>query len=97
MANNPIFGGNPLAVVIRLVLLSIVVGVILSALGITPDNLVYSIRLLASRIYHFGFETFEWAFGYFLLGALIVVPIWIVTRVIAGFSRKSSGGRDDRA
>lgn len=88
MSPNQIFGGNPLSVIIRLVLISIVVGVVLSAIGITPDNFLYRLRLLGSRLYEFGFETIEWAFGYFLLGAIIVIPIWILARIISSLSRK---------
>ena len=39
-------GGSPLAVAFRLILLSILVGVVLAAIGFDPWNIVYSIRLL---------------------------------------------------
>ena len=39
-------GGSPLAVAFRLVLLSILVGVVLAAIGFDPWNIVHSIRLL---------------------------------------------------
>lgn len=60
MDRNGVFGGNPLGVLIRLVLLSIVVGVVLSALGITPGNLFYHLNVLARRIYDMGFGAIEW-------------------------------------
>jgi len=75
-------GGSPLGVIIRLVLLSIVVGVVLSALGITPDNFFYQINLLLRRIYDLGFGVFEWVLGYLVLGAMVVVPIWLIARLI---------------
>mgnify|MGYP001767094568 CR=1 FL=1 len=87
---NPrtIFGGNPLGVIIRLILLSIVVGVVLSALGITPRNIVYHIEVLARRIYDLGFETFDWLFQYLVLGAIVVIPIWLVARVFGVFGAR---------
>ena len=88
---NQFFGGSPIAVILRLVILSIVVGIVLSAMGITPDNFFYSIRLLAHRIYDMGFGAIDWLFGYFVLGAIIVVPIWIIARVIG-----MMGGGDGR-
>ncbi|MEM7777170.1 MAG: DUF6460 domain-containing protein [Pseudomonadota bacterium] len=97
MSPNQIFGGNPLSVIIRLALLSVVVGIILSALGIAPDNLLYSLQLLASRLYHFGADTLQWAFQYFLLGAAIVVPIWLITRVFSALTNKRAKDRDDGA
>ena len=45
-------GGSPLAVAFRLILLSILVGVVLAAIGFDPWNIVHSIRLLFQR--HLG-------------------------------------------
>ncbi|MEO1694218.1 MAG: DUF6460 domain-containing protein [Pseudomonadota bacterium] len=87
-------GGNPLAVILRLAVLSIIVGVVLSALGITPDNFIARITLLAQRIYDLGFGAFEWLGSYLLLGALVVVPIWLLTRLFGGGRADKDG--DDR-
>ena len=57
---NRFLGGSPLAVAFRLVLLSILVGVVLAAIG---------------------FDTVNWLWRYFLLGAVIVIPIWLLMRV----------------
>lgn len=81
MDRDSLFGGNPVGVVIRLVLLSIIVGVVLSALDITPRDLIFRIRLLLQRVYDMGFGAVEWAAQYFLLGAVVVVPIWLLTRL----------------
>ncbi len=75
-------GGSPLAVFFRLVLLSILVGVVLAALGFDPWNLVLSIRILIERVWAMGFDAVEWVWRYFLLGAVIVVPIWLVMRLV---------------
>lgn len=91
MKLEQIFGGNPLGVIVRLVIMSVVVGIILSALGITPDNLFYRLTLLVERIYAMGWGAVEWALGYFLIGAVIVVPIWLISRLFGGGRR-----RDDR-
>jgi hypothetical protein len=76
------FGGSPLGVIVRLILLSIVIGVLLAALGLDPRNIWYSAELLVRRIANMGFEAVEWVWRYFLLGALIVFPIWLVVRLI---------------
>lgn len=80
-------GGSPLGVLIRLVLLSIVVGVVLKALGITPDNFFYQIRLLLQRIYDLGFGALESIAEYLVLGAMVVVPIWLIARLIKSARR----------
>ena len=75
------FGGRPLAVVGRLILLSILVGVVLAAIGFDPWNIVHSIRLLFQRIWDLGFDAINGLWRYFLLGAVIVIPIWLISRM----------------
>jgi len=75
------FGGPPLAVMGRLVLLSILVGVILAAIGLDPWNIVESVRQLIVHIWRMGFDVVRWLWRYFLLGAVIVVPIWFLVRL----------------
>ncbi len=77
-------GGSPVWVVIQLVLLSVVVGVILSALGIDPLDIVSSLRRLVEHLFSFGFETVERLWRYFVLGAVIVVPLWLILRIARG-------------
>lgn len=88
MDSRSIFGGNPLGVVLRLVLLSIVVGVVLSALGVTPANFFYHIEVLLRRIYDLGFSTLDWLLQYLVLGAIVVIPIWIVARLLGAVGRR---------
>lgn len=77
-----IFGGSPLAVVGRLILISILVGVILSVLGFDLFDIVRSIERLLRSIWDMGFDALRWLWRYFLLGAVIVVPIWLVMRIV---------------
>jgi hypothetical protein len=84
MANgttNRFFGGPPLSVLVRLILLSILVGVILSAIGLDPFDIWRSIERLVRSIWNMGWDALDWAWRYFLLGAVIVVPIWILVRL----------------
>lgn len=74
-------GGSPLAVAFRLVLLSILVGVVLGAIGFDPWNILDSIRLLVQRIWEFGFDAITGLWRYFLLGAVIVLPVWLLSRL----------------
>jgi len=74
-------GGPPLAVLGRLILLSILVGVILAAIGLDPWNIIESVRALIVHIWTMGFDVVRWLWRYFLLGAVIVVPIWLLVRL----------------
>jgi hypothetical protein len=91
MDRDRLLGGNPVGVIIRLVVMSIVVGIVLHALNITPETLIYRLQIIIRRLYDLGFGSIEWAFRYFLMGAVVVIPIWIVVRVLGAMG----GRRDD--
>lgn len=76
-------GGSPLAVLFRLVLLSVLVGVVLAAIGFDPWNIVTSIRRLFQWVYELGFDAINGLWRYFLLGAVIVVPVWLISRLLS--------------
>jgi len=75
-------GGSPLAVLGKLILLSILIGVVLSALGLDPWNIVESVRRLIRSIWDMGFDAVRWLWQYFLLGAVLVIPIWLILRIV---------------
>jgi hypothetical protein len=74
-------GGTPLSVAFRLILLSILVGVVLAAIGFDPYNILRSIELLFRRLWDLGFDAINWLWRYFLLGAVLVIPIWLLSRL----------------
>jgi Family of unknown function (DUF6460) len=76
-------GGTPLSVAFRLILLSILVGVVLAAIGFDPYNILRSIELLFRRLWDLGFDAINWLWRYFLLGAVIVIPIWLLSRLFS--------------
>ena len=63
-------------------LLSILIGVVLSAMGLDPLNIVQSITRLLRDIWNMGFDAVRWLWQYFLLGAVIVIPIWLILLVV---------------
>ncbi|ABD86323.1 DUF6460 domain-containing protein [Rhodopseudomonas palustris] len=74
-------GGSPLAVAFRLALMSLLVGVVLAAIGFDPWNIITSIRLLFIRVWELGFDAINGLWRYFLLGAVVVIPIWLLSRL----------------
>ena len=84
------FGGNPAIVLVRLVILSLIVGIVLAALGFSPFDIVDSLRRLAQRIYDMGFAAIERSARYFLLGAVIVFPVWFIMRLLKIVGRSGS-------
>jgi hypothetical protein len=87
-ALSRIVGGSPAGVLVRLVLLSIVVGFILHAAHIDPEDIFHSMEELIHRIWDLGLEPLRWLWRYFLLGAVIVVPIWLLIRLMRGLAGK---------
>jgi hypothetical protein len=91
MANdvvNRFFGGPPLWVLMRLILLSILVGVILSAIGLDPLNILSSFERLVRAIWDMGWDAVAWVWRYFLLGAVLVIPIWLIARLVKAPARR---------
>jgi hypothetical protein len=76
------FGGSPLSVIVRLVLLSILIGFILHVLDFDPWNLLLSIERLFRALWDMGFEAVRLVWRYFVLGAVLVIPIWLIVRLI---------------
>jgi hypothetical protein len=81
------FGGPPAMVLLRLVLLSVVVGVVFAALGLDPSNIVGAFRRLLESIVDNSAELIQSIVRYFLLGAIIVFPIWLIVRLMKAGSR----------
>jgi|SRR5215831_6813986 hypothetical protein len=79
---NRFFGGPPLSVIFRLILLSTLIGVILQVLGLDPWNIIDSLRRLVLRVWDMGFDAVRWVWRYLLLGAVVVVPIWLIVRLM---------------
>lgn len=75
-------GGHPLGVVLRLALLSVLVGLMLSIFGVTPRNFFSVIDNFARYVYDLGFGAVTWFLEYLVLGAMLVVPIWLIVRFL---------------
>lgn len=76
------FGGNPMAVLIRLAIISIIIGLVLSQLGYDPRELLDALPRLIEAILDFGFGWVENVARWFLLGAVIVIPVWLLIRLL---------------
>jgi hypothetical protein len=74
-------GGSPLTTAIRLALLSLVVGALLMWLNIEPFVVFQAAERMAERLWAMGFDAVREMGRYMLAGAVLVVPIWLVTRL----------------
>ena len=79
------FGGSPAAIVLQLAIASIIIGVVLSFFGFDPANLYAAMLRLWDWISSLGLDTVKKVVRYLVLGAIIVVPLWLLTRVFSYF------------
>ncbi len=75
-------GGSPIRVFIRLLILSLVVGFVLSWTGIYPSDIFNWLFDAGRWIYDQGFLFFADTLDYLLLGAAIVVPVFLIGRLL---------------
>ena len=82
---NPVtrfFGGSPLWVLAKLAMLAVVIGVIFDVLGLDALALLRAIQDLFYDLFGNIWEALETLLRWFLLGAVIVFPIWILLRLL---------------
>lgn len=76
-------GDSPLRVLIKLVLISLVVGYIMHVFGWTPADIYYGIRNAILDLWHAGFDALGRFAGYILISGAVVVPVFLIARLLA--------------
>lgn len=77
-----ILGGSPGAVALRLLVVSFIAGLVLVALGFEPETLYENAWQLIRHLTDYGLEDVRHIARILLTGAMVVIPIWIVLRVL---------------
>jgi len=88
MANPPVWG-NPTSTLVKLLLWSILVGYILSLWEWKPLDVPKHIWYFSLDLYHWVLTSFDEFFEMFLVGAMIVVPVFIIRQIFR--KRKNDG------
>ena len=68
-------------VILRVFLLCLVVGMALTFAGITPEDLLLSLGSTVQRIFNALVSMVRWTVPYVLVGAVVVVPVWVVMMI----------------
>ena len=76
-------GGTPLAVVFKLIVVSVIVGAMLMWLHISPADVFQEITDLFDRLYLLGFRSLRDFGTYLFAGAAIVLPVWLLIRLLS--------------
>ena len=83
---NRFLGDTPARTIIKLIVVSLIVGFVMSIFGLDPMDLVDGIRFFFLDLWYTGFEALGKVGQYLVIGATVVVPLFIVLRLFA--SRK---------
>jgi hypothetical protein len=82
---NPVgrfLGGSPAMVAVRLIVVSFVVGIVLVTFGFDPATLFAEAIRSARQVVELGFSDIRQVGRILLTGAMVVVPVWLVMRLL---------------
>jgi hypothetical protein len=76
-------GGKPSSVLIKLVIISIVVGALLHFAGLSPAAFVRGIGRMIESLIGSGWDAVRTVLEFALYGAMLVIPVWLIARLLA--------------
>lgn len=77
-----LLGGSPAWVALRLIVVSFVVGMVLATFGFEPGDILNSFVRMARSLIDMGLTDVRQVGRVLATGALVVLPIWLVLRVM---------------
>lgn len=80
---NRFLGDTPLRVIIKLLVLSIAAGFLMSVFGLYPEDILYAVRNFVVDLWRTGFAALGRVGDYLMLGAVIVVPAFVLIRLLS--------------
>jgi hypothetical protein len=85
MADTPLsrfLGGSPTSVIVRLLVVSLIVGAAMAFFHVTPQDLADSLRRLVEDVLGNGLDRLKTILAYIAYGAMVVVPIFVIIRLM---------------
>jgi Family of unknown function (DUF6460) len=79
---NNFLGGSLISVIVRLIVISFVAGLLLETFGFDPSSLFHQAIHGVRRLIDNGFSDVRHIVDILVTGAMIVVPVWIVLRLV---------------
>ncbi len=79
---NKFLGDTPGRTLLRLLIISFVVGIIMSSIGLTPIELWFKLQDFVRHLYYLGFDAIWRIARYFVWGAVVVVPVFLLMRLL---------------
>ncbi|MEQ8442324.1 MAG: DUF6460 domain-containing protein [Alphaproteobacteria bacterium] len=79
-----------LATLVKLAVISFIVGWLLVQFDISPEDIFANFGDTVQKIYEMATDAIEWSAGYIVIGAVIVVPIWLLSVILAAVKGRHS-------
>lgn len=76
-------GDSPFKVFVKLLIVSFLVGLVMNAFGWSPWDVYDGVRDFAVDVWNSGFAALGRAGDYILLGAAVVIPVFIILRILS--------------
>ena len=80
---NKVLGDSPARTVVKLIVVSLIVGFVMAIFGLDPMDILYTVRNFILDLWHSGFAALGRVGDYLLLGATIVIPVFIILRILS--------------
>ena len=80
---NRVLGDSPGRTIVKLIVVSLVVGFVMAVFGLDPWDIVYGIRDFVQDLWYQGFHALGRVGDYLILGATIVIPVYIILRLFS--------------
>ncbi len=82
MQTNQFLGDTVGRTIIKLVVISILVGMTMSIFNIAPFDVIYAVHDFFARLWESGFAGLGRFGDWLILGASVVVPVFVVIRLL---------------
>jgi hypothetical protein len=76
-------GDSPLRVLLKLIVVSFLVGLVMSAFGWSPFDVFRQVQDFFVGLWNMGFRAVDQFVGYLLLGAAVVIPAFLILRLFS--------------
>ncbi|PDT18487.1 hypothetical protein CO670_03520 [Rhizobium sp. J15] len=80
---NKFLGDSLGRTLIKLIVVSLIVGFVMTIFGLTPWNIIYGFRDFILEIWHRGFAALGRVGDYLILGATLVIPLFVILRLFS--------------
>lgn len=82
MSTNTFLGDTVGRTIIKLLIISVLVGMVMNVFGLSPLDIVDAVRDFFVRLWQSGWAALGRFGDWLILGASVVVPVFIIMRVL---------------